>query len=551
MVRGTDAIGLCREGGCEALPAHQALAYVDRLAGRSLEEVRAFFSEAQPFRHAVNLLDDRKLLVLLRAWIGCGELVALGEREGGGKGEDVSLEAQRRLVRELEALVRRALSYEGRQYRLVPDGDLARLRDRDNYEVVRHDDAARVLDGVAGQGVLGGGRLVVLLAEVRARLARDWRPPLEPDGLVLLRKLIAQQAYEPEASPVITPSQMKEMLKGWVELFVVWDDTGQPIAGVPLTVESAGSSQSLATDGGGRVRVEGLDEACEVSCSLEDVTLGECVAVAGVGSGPAPAAGRGAGEGGAAPRAIAAIEAHRVATGETLETIAAKAGIDAKQLAKFNWGTDAPDEVNQHLYEDLGCTKQTADGRNYLLDDTDNPGIVYIPNEWRQRFALKQTYYVRVRRPKGVLIRLENEEGLRLPEVGYHVGFDDGTERTGRLGRNGMALVPSPSTGTFQVTYPDEEDILAKSLAASLRKGFDDRTTGQIFRLFTHDRPVVTRAVAAYDQYFNDYTGRGLVEDLYQELTDPEALAVCEALMALHGLPTQSGVRAAASPEEE
>jgi LysM repeat protein/bifunctional DNA-binding transcriptional regulator/antitoxin component of YhaV-PrlF toxin-antitoxin module len=495
--------------------------------------------------------------VLLRAWIGCGELVALGEREGGGGGrgrgqdEDASLEAQRRLVREIEALVRRGLGHAGRQYRLVPDGDLARLRDRDSYEVVRQDDAARVLDGVAGQGALGGGRLALLLAEAKSRLARDWRPPLEPEGLVLLRKLIAPQAYEQEVSPAITPSQMKEMLKGWVELVVVWDDTGQPIAGVPLTVESEGASQTLKTDGDGRVRAEDLDGTCEVSCSIEGVTLDECVAVVGVGSEPVTAEGKAAAKNGAAPKAIAAIEAHRVATGETIETIAAKAGVDAKQLAKFNWGTDAPEEVNERLYDEVGCTKKTADGRNYLLDDTDSPGIIYIPNEWRQRFALKQTHYVRVRRPKGILIRLENEEGLRLPEVGYHVGFDDGTERTGRLGRNGMALVSSPSTGTFQVTYPDEEDILAKSLAASLRKGFDDRTTGQIFRLFTHDRPVVTRAVAAYDQYFNDYTGRGLIEDLYQELTDPEALALCEALMALHGLPTQSGVRAAGPPEEE
>jgi hypothetical protein len=56
-----------------------------------------------------------------------------------------------------------------------------------------------------------------------------------------------------------------------------------------------------------------------------------------------------------------------------------------------------------------------------------------------------------------------------------------------------MARVPSPSIGTFAVTDPDEVDILAKSLAASLRKGFDDRKTDQILRLFTHDRPVVAR----------------------------------------------------------
>jgi hypothetical protein len=57
--------------------------------------------------------------------------------------------------------------------------------------------------------------------------------------------------------------------------------------------------------------------------------------------------------------------------------------------------------------------------------------------------------------------------------------------------------------------------------------------------------------VPAYDRYFNDYTGQGLIEDLYQELTEPEALAVCEALMALHGLPTHSPIRVGDSSEQD
>jgi hypothetical protein len=57
--------------------------------------------------------------------------------------------------------------------------------------------------------------------------------------------------------------------------------------------------------------------------------------------------------------------------------------------------------------------------------------------------------------------------------------------------------------------------------------------------------------VPAYDRYFNDYTGQGLIEDLHQELTEAEPIEACEALMALHGLPTHSPIRAGDSSEQD
>jgi hypothetical protein len=421
------------------------------------------------------------------------------------------------------------------------------MQGRDYYEVVGQGEARVVLDGAAKEAPASAEPL----RKANEKLSKDWRPPLHPDGVVLLRRIPVQASAPKEEGPAITPSQMKQLLTGWFELIVVWDDTGQPIAGVPLAVEVSGNRQSLKTDANGRIRLENVEGACQVTSSFDGATIDDCLVVASVGAKPVVAkAKRGAASGSASP-CIAAIDAHKVKSGDTPASIAAAAGMDWRKLAKFNWGTDAPKEINARLRDDVGCTKKTTDGRNYLLDDTDNPGVIYIPSEWTQTLQPGQTHAIHVRRAKGILITLENEEGLRLPEVGYRVAFDDGTERTGQLGQNGMAMVSAPSTGIFQVTYPDEVDILAKSLAACVRKGLDDRKTDQIFRLFTHDRPVVARAVAAYDRYFNDYTGNGFVEDLYQEFTEPEALAVCEALMALHGLPTRSGVQTSVPSEEE
>ncbi len=49
-----------------------------------------------------------------------------------------------------------------------------------------------------------------------------------------------------------------------------------------------------------------------------------------------------------------------------------------QQLAKFNWATDKPVQINKYLKEKVGCTHLTQD-RNYMFNDSDEPGIVYIP----------------------------------------------------------------------------------------------------------------------------------------------------------------------------
>lgn len=372
LVRAVDAIRLCRDGGddggYEALSAGHLAPRIEDLRRYAIADVRQFIAQVNLTRFPLSTFSDQALLTLLQVALKAGELVVLRQTEGEAR-IDRPLVALRRLVRQIEALSHRRLSHGGRQYKLAADQDLGNLPDRDRYEVARREDAAKVLTELAKQGQ-HDSRLPSLLVEAKEKLSRDWRPPFGPEGLVLLRRIPMSTVQPQDTGAAITPSQVKQMLAGWVELFVVWDDTGQPISGVSLTAESGGATQSLTTDGSGRIRVEGVEEACEISCSLGDVTVDECVTVVGVGVEPVAkkeTKKETQGEGGAAPLTIVDIVEHKVASGETLDSIAAAAGIDATKVAKFNWGTDAAEEINQHLFDEVGCTKKSMDGRNYLL----------------------------------------------------------------------------------------------------------------------------------------------------------------------------------------
>ena len=231
MVHATHAIRMCRDGGYQAPSYQQARASVDGLGRRDMMGVRAFVARTHLSGLLLRELDDPQLLALLRKSIKTRELVVLRKCKDEGGGEGSSTLEQRRLVRAIEAETRRRLHYNGRQYKLVSDADLRKLSDRDSYEVVRRVDAVMVLDGLAKQARAETGELVTLLAKARDKLTRDWRPPLHPDGLILLRRIIRQRASA-DSGPAMTPSQIKKLAtkSDWIEIEVV-DQDGTPYTG--------------------------------------------------------------------------------------------------------------------------------------------------------------------------------------------------------------------------------------------------------------------------------------------------------------------------------
>jgi hypothetical protein len=103
-----------------------------------------------------------------------------------------------------------------------------------------------------------------LLARARAKLTRDWRPPLSPDGLVLLRRIIVLSSQRPDVGPAMTPSAMKKLRdEGCIEIEFV--DAGmEPVENVDFEVRLAdGQTKS------GRTSKKGL-------ARYEDITPGVC-----------------------------------------------------------------------------------------------------------------------------------------------------------------------------------------------------------------------------------------------------------------------------------
>jgi hypothetical protein len=193
VARMTDALRLARENGFEILPAHAAAGQIEFRGRQEAAAARAFVVRARLSSFPLDRLDDAFLLALLRKKLRAGELAVVCEGEGGQSGESDQEVVQRRLVRSIEAR-RRRLSYAGRQYRLVVGTQLPKLADRDSYEVVGQRDGLAVVSGLAREAEHTDPELAKLLGQAAAMLAKDWRPPFTPDGLVLLRRAIVQAA---------------------------------------------------------------------------------------------------------------------------------------------------------------------------------------------------------------------------------------------------------------------------------------------------------------------------------------------------------------------
>jgi hypothetical protein len=70
---------------------------------------------------------------------------------------------------------------------------------------------------------------------------------------------------------------------------------------------------------------------------------------------------------------------YRVKDGDSWVSVAATAHVDVWNLIEFNFRTRKPAEVNWYLRRNVGCTKTTADGKNYVFTSTASPGVIYLP----------------------------------------------------------------------------------------------------------------------------------------------------------------------------
>ena len=95
---------------------------------------------------------------------------------------------------------------------------------------------------------------------------------------------------------------------------------------------------------------------------------------------------------------------YRPADGDTLTAIAereAAAGnpISAEDIARFNWGTEDPEEIQTLMRDELGARARDGDRGFVLSGDDSARSELRIPEAFEQRgFSLEQTHQVRVTR---------------------------------------------------------------------------------------------------------------------------------------------------------
>jgi outer membrane protein OmpA-like peptidoglycan-associated protein len=72
-----------------------------------------------------------------------------------------------------------------------------------------------------------------------------------------------------------------------------------------------------------------------------------------------------------------------------------------QQIARFNWGTDEPREVDAYLRDELGCRRRDAANRYVISADDEPRGELLIPVPFRKEdLKLEKTYTIRVQRKR-------------------------------------------------------------------------------------------------------------------------------------------------------
>ena len=249
LMRRLDAIAAQNDGEGECEEASQTRWYFDRAAREEPYRLRRFVASAELWQLSPGALPDWALVGAVKDLIARGDLVGVYREAPGSRKAKTNDGAaqQRQLVRNIERETRGKLMNSGRTYKLT--ADLAGVPDRDRYEVVLQHDAQRILDDLASQAGTSSS-LGVLLAQARDRLTRDWRPPFQPDGLILLRRVVAARMPTVDPGPAMTPSQLRKAKLGWIVVELVDDEDEPWELDVDLTsIDGSKSSYNFAKAG--------------------------------------------------------------------------------------------------------------------------------------------------------------------------------------------------------------------------------------------------------------------------------------------------------------
>ncbi len=381
-------------------------------------------------------------------------------------------------------------------------------------------------------------------AYIDTKLLDDWMPS---HGLYE-RAWATTQVRVPVQAPVAawTPEPVTTSF----DLTVFDVRSGAPIPGVALQVRDAGgTTHDLTTDSGGRVMVSSVPAGpCHVSTTLSaSLSLEHTVMAASRAQGAAVSDGEeweDAPDG--KPWSLAAVTPHRVQAGDTLESIAADHGLSTDALLTFNFGGTSNDVVDEGLVWSVGCLERDPDTDRPTLTADADPGVIYIPAAFARDVAGEPGQLLPVRWAKPLVHRL-HAEGWPIPDTPFRIELAGGEVRAGRTSRAGIVALAEYSRGPYAVSFPDTEDVLAKTLASEARAGFDGELLHPALGLLLMGQPAAGAAIDAYDRYFNTFTGNGFVEDVYHLVQDDDQLSLFEGLMGAANVGTRRQIGFVAS----
>jgi hypothetical protein len=242
---------------------------------------------------------------------------------------------------------------------------------------------AELADHLASHAAAGRLRLIAPSRASNEFRTQNDQPPDDP---------------EPQPLPPAPPPPRTMRRTTWVKFKVVDDATGEPVPGVRLRITTPdGIENFYTTNSAGMIELDGIDRgACDVACDNTDLKPEGVLDYVGMGD-AGGSAGPATGNGRAATSKVVQVEFYKVKTGDSLDKLAKDLGITWKDLARFNWGTDDPAKINTHLRDDVGCTRTTASGKNYIFDSGDDPGLIRLPHPWlREGLATTETHTIRV-----------------------------------------------------------------------------------------------------------------------------------------------------------
>lgn len=274
------------------------------------------------------------------------------------------------------------------------------------------------------------------------------------------RRLTRQPRHAPTRSSGEAAAEIDEgevlQARTRFDIQVIDAETGRPISGARVGIVPVdGSQRDISTNDKGLASLDDIEpRPCNISSALDDLGLPRTLAFVGISTG-APSQGEPM-EG--SDECIALVEARKVSNGDTIESLAKECGLSWEELARFNWGTSDPDRINEHLYRDVGCTEKTADGKNFIFRDTDDPGLVYLPREFsRSGLATDETHIIRVR-------KIDNVQKMKTLTLSFETPADPPSFLESKGGH-----LASPD---FDIQYRVDDDKGTTLVQGSLRTGF-------------------------------------------------------------------------------